>query len=289
MRVQRDYARARSVFEESRALCREVGDKWGRSNTLQGLGAVAYRQGNDAQACSLLEEASALRREVGDRWQLALSLNTLGVVVQHQGEYGRACVLFEESLGFYREVGDMQGVISSLRYLGEIAQYQGDYEQATTLFQERLLLSRQIGHKRRIVECLEELARVAEAQGYFIRALQLFGATDALLTPISARVLPDDRTGYGRNVAAIRTQLPADVYTATWAEGQAMTMEQAIEYALTESAKSDLTAPRPMAADLPTKPPALLEEKAGPPIRLFAFGPRPVYPDAYALLTPALS
>jgi predicted ATPase/DNA-binding SARP family transcriptional activator len=285
MRVQRDHARARSLFEESRALFREVGDKWGLSHTLHGLGAVVYRQGNDAQACSLLEEALALRREVGDRWQLAQSLDTLGVVVQHQGDYGRACVLFEESLGLYREVGDMLGVIFSLRYLGEIAQYQGDYERATTLFQERLLLSRQIGHKRRIVECLEELARVAEAQGYFIRALQLFGATDALLTPISARVLPDDHTGYDRNVAAIRTQLPAEVYTATWAEGQTMTMEQAIEYALTESAKSDLTAPRPMAADLTTKPTALVEEKAGPALRIFAFGPGRVYRGEYALTT----
>src|SRR5258708_14897409 len=107
MRVQRDYARARSLFEESRALFREVGDKWGLSNTLQGLGAVAYRQGNDAQACSLLEEALALRREVRDRWQLALSLNTLGVVVQHQGKVCPARVTFAESPGFDPVVGSI--------------------------------------------------------------------------------------------------------------------------------------------------------------------------------------
>ncbi len=285
MRVQRDYARARSLFEESRALFREVGDKWGLSLTLQGLGIVVYRQGNDAQACSLLEEALALRREVGDSWQLAQLLNMLGVVVQHQGDYERACVLFEESLGLYREVGNMLGVISSLRSLGEIAQDKSDYERATTLFQERLVLSRHIGHKRRIVECLEELARVAEAQGYFMRALQLFGATDTLLTPISARVLADDRTGSGRNVAAIRTQLPAEVFTATWAAGQAMTMEQAIEYALTQSAQSDVTAPRPMAADSTTKPTAPVAEQAGPALRICAFGPGRVYRGEEALTT----
>jgi predicted ATPase/DNA-binding SARP family transcriptional activator len=285
MRVQRDYARARSLFEESRTLFREVGDTWGLSLTLQGLGAVVYRQGNNAQACSLLEEALALRREVGDRWQLAQLLNMFGVVVQHQSDYGRACVLFEESLGLYREVGDMLGVISSLRSLGEIAHYQRDYEQATGLFQERLLLSRQVGHKRHIIECLEELASVAEAQGYFIRALRLFGAADALLTPIGARVLPADRTGYDRNVTAIRTQLPAEVSTATWAEGQAMTMEQAIEYALSESAQSDVTAPRPIAADLTTRPTALVAEQAGPALRISAFGPGRVYRGEYALTT----
>jgi non-specific serine/threonine protein kinase len=275
MRIQRDYARARPLFEESRALFREVGDKWGLSLTLQGLGAVFFRQGNDAQACSLLEEAVALLREVGDRWQLALSLNTLGGVVQHQGEYGRALLLFEESLGLYREVGDMLGVISSLRSLGEIAQYQGDYERATRLFQERLELSRQIGHRRRIVKSLEELAWVAEAQGDFMRALQLFGATDALLTTTGARMLADDRTGSDSNVAAIRTQLSAEVYAATWAAGQAMTLEQAIEYALTESAQSDLT----------TRPTALVAEQAGPALRICAFGPGRVYLGEYGLTT----
>src|SRR5260370_1277650 len=101
------------------------------------------------------------------------------------------------------------------------------------------------------------------AAGGVRRVVRVFGAEDALLTPISERGLPDDRKGYDRNVAAIRTQLPEEVYTATWAEGQAMTMEQAIEYALTESAKSDLTAPRPMAADLTTKPSALKQHFGG--------------------------
>src|SRR5258708_28002552 len=64
-----------------------------------------------------------------------------------------------------------------------------------------------------------------------------------------------------------------------------MTMEQAIEYALTESATSDLTAPRPMAADLTTKPTALVEEKAGPALRIFAFGPGRVYRGEDALTT----
>lgn len=64
-----------------------------------------------------------------------------------------------------------------------------------------------------------------------------------------------------------------------------MTMEQAIEYALTESAQSDVTAPRPMAADLTTKPTALVLEQAGPALRIFAFGPGRVYRGEDALTT----
>jgi hypothetical protein len=37
---------------------------------------------------------------------------------------------------------------------------------------------------------------------------------------------------YGRAVAAVREQLDAATFTTVWTEGRAMTLEQAIAYAL---------------------------------------------------------
>jgi hypothetical protein len=43
---------------------------------------------------------------------------------------------------------------------------------------------------------------------------------------------PADRAEYDRNVAAARAHLPATAFAAAWAEGQAMSLEQAVTYAL---------------------------------------------------------
>ena len=274
------------MYKESLALLRELGDKWDIADTLFfSANVTSFFQGDHTAALAMMEEGLVIFKELGDQRGIAYSLSVLGHLSLSQGSYGAARPLHEESLTVFKTLGDRLGIARSLFLLAKAASMQGDYSVARSMFEESLTILRELDDKWFIAGCLEELARVAKAQGYFIRALQLFGATDALLTPISARVLPDDRTSYDRNVAAIRTQLPAEVYTATWAEGQAMTMEQAIEYALTESAKSDLTAPRPMAADSTTKPTALVAEKAGPALRISAFGPGRVYRGEYALTT----
>ena len=40
------------------------------------------------------------------------------------------------------------------------------------------------------------------------------------------------RADYEQNVAAVRTQLGEEAFAACWAAGQAMTLDQAIEFAL---------------------------------------------------------
>ena len=44
---------------------------------------------------------------------------------------------------------------------------------------------------------------------------------------------PSDRAEYERDLAAARAKLSEDAFAAAWAEGRTMTLEQAVEYALT--------------------------------------------------------
>jgi hypothetical protein len=60
------------------------------------------------------------------------------------------------------------------------------------------------------------------------------GAAEALRETIGLPLAPVDRAAYERNVAAVRAQFDAASFAAAWAEGRAMTLEQAIAYALSE-------------------------------------------------------
>jgi hypothetical protein len=61
-----DYV-ATGLLEESLALERELGDKWGTAQSQSTLGYVAFNQKNYARVTTLLNERLVLRKEVGSK------------------------------------------------------------------------------------------------------------------------------------------------------------------------------------------------------------------------------
>ena len=78
------------------------------------------------------------------------------------------------------------------------------------------------------------LAGVAGFAGQPERAARLFGAAETALTAIGAQIWPSNRRDYDRNVAVVRAALEGKHFSAARAEGRAMTLEQAVAYALDE-------------------------------------------------------
>ncbi len=128
-------------------------------------------------------------------------------------------------------MGEEEHVARLTHSLGYVAQHQGDLEQAATLFHESLALFRKLGNQRGIAECLAGLAGLAAEQGHGRWAACLLGAAEALLGASGAAWWPADRVEYERNLATIRAALTEKAFAAAWAEGQAMTLKQAIVYA----------------------------------------------------------
>src|SRR5262249_43540658 len=77
-----------------------------RAGALNGAGVLAYRQGDYAAARSLYEESLAIRRELDDWRGIAASLNNLGVLAHEEGDYAAARPLYEESLALRRKLDD---------------------------------------------------------------------------------------------------------------------------------------------------------------------------------------
>jgi predicted ATPase/class 3 adenylate cyclase/Tfp pilus assembly protein PilF len=172
--AQGEYVAARSLYEESLALRRELGDKLGIAASLNNLALVAQQQGDYDTARSLLEESLALRRELGDKLGIALSLGNLGNVAQQQGDYDTARSLDEESLALLRELGDKLGIASSLGNLGNVAQLQGDYDTARAMYEESLALRRELGAKWGIAISLNNLGTLAQLQGDYDTARAMY-------------------------------------------------------------------------------------------------------------------
>jgi non-specific serine/threonine protein kinase len=116
--------------------------------------------------------------------------------------------------------------------LGNIASHQGNFDRATGLLRDSLMLRKELGSKLGVAECLERLAGVAGGQGRPDRAVRLLGAAEAVRRSIGSPLPDADRSDYEGNVTAARAALGEEAFATGWAEGRAMTLEEAIEFAL---------------------------------------------------------
>jgi predicted ATPase/class 3 adenylate cyclase/Tfp pilus assembly protein PilF len=241
---QGDYQQAGELYEESLAGFREVGNKWGIGLALSWLGGVAWEQGNHEQATSILEEALALGQNLGEKSFIAIRLDDLGKVAWAQGDYERATQKFEAALVFSREAGNKFEMSSALQGLGRVAQSQGDYATARSLYTEAIVICQETGNRWMPAFNLEAFAILAAAQKQLEpsplrfeglrRAARLFGAAETLLPAIRLEMPPAERAEHDQAIVTARAALGEEAFAAAWEEGKAMTMEQAVEYALEE-------------------------------------------------------
>lgn len=242
---QGDYASAQSFYEETLTLFQELGDQEGIARSLNYLGIATLNTGNPTLARSLHEKSLAIWKKVGNERGTAISLNNLGEVARYQNDHMLARSLYEASLALFREWGDGRSVAIALNNLGSVLLSQNDLVTARALFEESMTIKQQLGDKLGIAYALDALADLAIAQGQLKGAACLFGAAESLCESIHSPLEPIDRAKHDRSVATVRACLDEATLGAAWAEGQAMTMEQAIALALgmMEKRKQADTAP----------------------------------------------
>ncbi|HSH83478.1 MAG TPA: tetratricopeptide repeat protein, partial [Herpetosiphonaceae bacterium] len=232
LQEQGKLTQAQARYEESLSLRREQGDTRGIAVELNSLGVVALDRGDYQRARALIEESLVLKRDLGDRRGMANSLNNLGIVASAQGDHRRAQAMYEESLQLCRELNDGYACAVRSANLGALALDQGDVERASVLFPEATTLFRAAGDMEGIVMCLEGFAGIAWLRGQAELASRLAGAAEAASEALGVPPVPIERARNDALRAALHSVLGKEAFAASWAEGQALKLEQAITCAL---------------------------------------------------------
>ena len=227
-----NWSEARTCYEDSQALYRQVGDAWSGGYTTMGLGQLAYGAGDYESARTLLEQSLSLFRNLVDKRGLLTTLNALGKLARLQDDYVRAAALYTESLQLAREIVDWRRQVVMLENLGYVALHECDYVRARALFEEGLALYRQCERAYDLSGYVAGFAGIIGANGKSLQAAQLLGAVEASYQALGTVMAPADRKEYDHILAAVRAQLDEATFNAAWEEGRKMTLEQAIEYAL---------------------------------------------------------
>ncbi len=237
MMIQGDYERARLLTEEGLVQARNLAFPPGVALALTGLGLLRwYQYHDDTQARALFEESLALQQELQDRWGIETALINLGVVLREQGDVARAAAVFEKYLALAQEQDEPRTIAVALLNLGWLALDAGDDARTTRCFEESLALFDNVGDRVGIAAALEGLASAALTQGQAVRAARLYGGAEALHDIIGVEAPFGRRTPHQRHERLLHAMLDDPALAAARVVGRAMTLEQAVAYALEDAA-----------------------------------------------------
>ncbi|MCW5849287.1 MAG: tetratricopeptide repeat protein [Anaerolineae bacterium] len=232
-----DYPRAQSFLEQSRDLYQKGGDAWGVSLALVNLGGLAVLRGDHQQGEMLLRAALEMPQEARSPTTTACALSQLGECARVRGDYEQAAALSRDNLLYFEQTGDISGMAIESVNLAIAAQRCGRPLEAMTYTRRGVMLFNELGNKWGLASSFAICAELLACRGELRQAARLAGAAQTLLDAIGSHLDPSDQAGYEQTQATLHSQLGEAAFQAAWIEGQAMTLDAAVAYALEAGAQ----------------------------------------------------
>ena len=229
--MQHDAATAQRRADAALTLARDLGHPWSLSFALLLRARVAYFGGDAPTVRPLAEQCLLAAREAGDEWLIAWALHLHALAAHIAGDYPTARGYYEQSLAIRQRIGSLEGIGMCQHLLGMVAYQEGEYEEARRLNGASFPALRQVG-LHIVHNPLATLAALAVRLGQPRRAARIAGATQAYGDLINLAPIPLAAEIVRPVPALARELLGGPEFDRAWAEGQAMSLDDAIAEAL---------------------------------------------------------
>jgi non-specific serine/threonine protein kinase len=213
--------------------------------------------GRPEQSVILTEESIGLHRELGNATALAYALYGQSFAVADLGDSVRAKLLTEEGLRISREIGNKRGMAMAFKDLARFALFDRDVDGATELLHTAFGFFQPMGDRWLISIAFDILAGVKTLQGaatasverggparpggpgeHLLDAVRFYAWSDLLREQQGLEPPPEMHGTPAQNVALLHELLGEPAFSQAWAEGRAMSSQQAVEYALAITASA---------------------------------------------------
>jgi tetratricopeptide (TPR) repeat protein len=229
-----DTAAARRFDEEALALYRALGDPLGIANTVFLLGHLATLEHDWATARPLLEESIKAFRELGDDHYVLLAMEVLAETYDELGDRDRALPLHEATLKRARAQGNRRMEVAALHSLAHWARLDGRVGEALKFVEEAHRINLDLGQSVEIIGDLSRFARILAADDRLDAASRLLARSLALGEELGvSRQYEFERDA--ETLAILHARLDEATLAQGMAAGLAMTVEEAVAFALSSS------------------------------------------------------
>lgn len=230
-----DWQFCSRALAEAEAAARATGDAAALAYVRLHQGYVALLRGDFTLARARGEEAMTTCVAIPQEFSCNGALWMVARANLELGEEARATALFERLLISAREGGDDISIANALMNLADLRGRRGEVVESLAGIVEALRIADQFGELGFICGCLTEIGVVAATREQRELGARLFGAAAALLASVGLTIGPGvhvDFQRYQRVAASTRAALGDERFTAAWATGAALSLDEAIAEAM---------------------------------------------------------
>ena len=231
-----DYERGERIAGASLRLWRELGDEENVAYSLYLLGIIALERSCLVEARAFLEPAHHIWQRLGVRNReykgtMAVDL-VMCLIWQLEGDAERGLQIGEACLRGYRALDDTGGAGWMLLFVGRALLMQSQLERGMKCLQEGTRYLHDVQNSKGVAVGLDELASAWWTLGCVREATLMVAAADPIrralgtITPVSSLVMDHERM-----LALVRARLDDPAIAQAWDEGQAMSLDQAVDFA----------------------------------------------------------
>jgi predicted ATPase/class 3 adenylate cyclase/Tfp pilus assembly protein PilF len=229
-----DMDRAIEVSRESLSLFRELGHLSGIAGSLTELARRTIWMGDVSLPAPWLEEALSISRQLGDQTREAEILIAFGHLAYWQGDYRRANAYFEEAILLSEKIGEHYQNLWAHVHMAYAVLQQGDIQRAREMFEDNIRSTQKAGSMIAIVNTVEGVASLYVNQEQPERAARLFAWADMMREKTDIHRHPVEWASVERDLEVIHTKLNDSDFARLSAEGQSLTVDEALALALEE-------------------------------------------------------
>jgi predicted ATPase/DNA-binding XRE family transcriptional regulator len=222
---------ARPFVEKAISVAHQHDDQWNVAQASLVLGLVLINENDFTGAQAIIAKNKTFFRNVQDEQGYADAVLFHALCAFFQDDLPLSLALHEESLALFRRLGDKSFQNTALRFIGIIQVKQDNLKHGREALREALLLAHEIGSKYEIAAAIDGIGDAALAEDDPIRALHLKWTSRNIFDSIGVW-RQEDQAEFEKDLAVFRDTLGETEFAAAVEQGRAMTMEQAIAYAL---------------------------------------------------------
>jgi len=270
-----DHQASRDAAEKSIELARSIDEQQIHAEGLASLGIGALYSGDPEYALKVTKESIEICNRMDYQRELAWATNTmihiynflgdkeqkekyqaqyrellkkagvpedsaeiemsLAEKVLDEGDAEGSLIHLDKVISILAERGDKYRLMGFQTDFAHILRNQGNFNEALTIYRRTILMWQDFGHRAAVAHQLECFGLIAMTEDQSTRAVKLFSSAGALREVSDSVRTPTEQKEFEEAKSKLQEGLGAADFDNAWKEGQTMTMEQAIEYALKET------------------------------------------------------
>jgi predicted ATPase/DNA-binding SARP family transcriptional activator len=215
-------------------LFREVRDLRLLEDCLGILGTLEVLNGNFESAQKKLDEAIRLRQALKRKGSMSFILNGLSRIEDIKGNFEKAKLLLEEDMAAAKDLGHHMKYFWDRTLLGHVIVHQGKIIEARDIFYETMQEFFNVKEEMGVVFALEGTASIYVRVGKPEHAARLIGWADVTREKLGDKRPLIEQADVDKVIAACIIKMGEAAFSDAYDEGQKMTLDEAVAYALEE-------------------------------------------------------